>query len=80
MSYDRARIEETVLALLAAFSFDNGRAWKGFDFDVMNRLHAQGFIDDPKSNANSVWLTPQGLERGRQSAKRLFGAPSSDTV
>jgi len=36
MSYDQAKIEDTVLALLAALSFDGGRAWKGFDFDVMD--------------------------------------------
>lgn len=78
MSYDQARIEEAVLALLAAFSFDDGRAWKGFDFEVMDRLHAQGLIDDPKGRAKSVWLTPQGLQRGRLSADRLFGIPRGD--
>lgn len=73
MNYDQKRIEDAVLALLAAFSFDGGRSWKGFDFDVMDRLHAQGLIDDPKGKAKSVWLTPQGLEQGLQSAERLFG-------
>ncbi|QFS55287.1 hypothetical protein FD951_12265 [Pseudomonas chlororaphis subsp. aurantiaca] len=32
-----ALIEEAVLALLAAFSFDDGNAWKGYDFETMNR-------------------------------------------
>jgi hypothetical protein len=40
----------------------------------MDRLHAQGFIGNPKSKAKSVWLTPEGLERGRSIAGRLFGA------
>ena len=39
MDYDRTKIEEAVLALLAAFSFDGSRAWKGFSFEVMDRLH-----------------------------------------
>jgi hypothetical protein len=39
----------------------------------MDRLHAQGFIGNPKSKAKSVWLTPEGLERGRSIAERLFG-------
>ncbi|WP_444544383.1 DUF6429 family protein [Pseudomonas chlororaphis] len=26
-----------MLALLAAFSFDDGNAWKGYDFETMNR-------------------------------------------
>lgn len=77
MNYDQTRIEDTVLALLATFSFDGGRAWKGFDFDVMDRLHAQGLIDDPKSKSKSVWLSPEGLKRGRMSAERLFGGSSA---
>jgi hypothetical protein len=76
MAYDESKIEDTVLALLAAFSFEGGRAWKGFDFDVMDRLHAQDFIDNPASKNKSVWLTPQGLERGRKIAERLFSTSS----
>lgn len=79
MTYDESQIEDTVLALLTVFSFDDGRAWKGFDFDIMDRLHAQGCIGNPASKAKSVWLTPQGLERGRKVAERLF-CPSSGSV
>lgn len=73
MEYDDKLIEEAVLALLAAFSFDNGNAWKGFDFETMNRLHEQGFISNPVNKNKSIWLTTEGLERGRQIADRLFG-------
>ncbi|UZE24721.1 DUF6429 family protein [Pseudomonas sp. B21-056] len=76
MDYDDTLIEEAVLALLATFSFDKGNAWKGFDFEVMNRLHEQGFISDPVNKNKSVWLTTEGLERGRQIADRLFGKES----
>lgn len=62
-----------MLALLAVFSFEHGRAWKGFDFEIMDRLHARGYIDNPKGKAKSVWLTDTGLERGGEAAKRLFG-------
>jgi hypothetical protein len=78
MDYDQDRIDDAVLALLAAFSFDGGRAWKGFDFEVMGRLHARGLIDNPVGKAKSVWLTPEGLERGRQCAARLFGSDTRD--
>ncbi|MEZ5522625.1 MAG: DUF6429 family protein [Geminicoccaceae bacterium] len=61
-----------MLALLAAFSFDGGRAWKGFDFEIIGRLHARGFIEDPVNKNKTVWLTPLGLERGREIARRLF--------
>ena len=73
MEYDDKLIEEAVLALLAAFSFDDGNTWKGFDFETMNRLHEQGFISDPVNKNKSIWLTAEGLERSRQIADRLFG-------
>jgi hypothetical protein len=73
MDYDDKLIEEAVLALLAAFSSDTGNAWKGFDFEVMNRLHEQGLISDPVNRNKSIWLTIEGLERGRQLADKLFG-------
>jgi hypothetical protein len=74
MEYDDKLIEDAVLALLATFSSDNGNAWKGFDFETMNRLHEHGFISDPVNKKKSIWLTAEGLERGRQIADRLFGA------
>ncbi|MNP67332.1 hypothetical protein D3C76_1631540 [compost metagenome] len=73
MEYDDKLIEEAVLALLAIFSFDDGRAWKQFDFETTSRLHEQGFISNPVNKNKSIWLTEEGLERGRQIADRLFG-------
>lgn len=78
MDYDDKRIEEAVLALLAVFSFNNGRSWKGFDFGVMDRLHAQGLIDDPKGKAKSVRLTQEGIEHGLAHAKQLFGEQATN--
>ncbi|RCW71386.1 DUF6429 family protein [Pseudorhodoferax soli] len=78
MDYDEKRIEEAVLALLAAFNFDGGRSWKGFDFGVLDRLHIQGLVEDPKGKAKSIWLTQQGLEQGLRHAERLFGRKSSN--
>ena len=34
MKYDPAKLEEMVLALLGAFEFENGRAWKRYDFAI----------------------------------------------
>lgn len=73
MEYDDKLTEEAVLALLATFSFDDGNTWKGYDFEVMNRLHEQSFISNPVNKNKSIWLTTEGLERGRQIADRLFG-------
>jgi hypothetical protein len=30
------------------------RAWKGFDWETMNRLYEKGYISDPRSKAKSV--------------------------
>jgi len=77
MEYDEKMIEDAVLALLATFSTDKGNAWKGYDFEVMNRLHEHGFIENPVNKNKSIWLTSEGLERGRQIAGRLFGEKTS---
>ena len=73
MSQDQSKIDDAVLALLAEFSFEDGRAWKGFDFEVMNRLFDRGLIDNPIGKAKSVTLTAEGLLRGREIAEKLFG-------
>ncbi|WP_202883575.1 DUF6429 family protein [Pseudomonas sp. SWRI51] len=52
MQYDDKLIEDAVLALLAIYSFDEGTAWKGFDFEIMNRLHEHGFISNPVNKKN----------------------------
>ncbi|MFJ4494961.1 MULTISPECIES: DUF6429 family protein [Pseudomonas] len=67
-------IDDAVLALLAAYSSDAGNAWKGYDFEIMNRLHEQGLISNPVNRNKSIWLTEEGLERGREIAGRMFGA------
>ena len=73
MDYDEGKIDEVILALLAALEFDNGRAWKRLDFDALDRLFANGFISQPKGRAESVHLTDEGLRRGKLLAARYFG-------
>ncbi|WP_231991024.1 DUF6429 family protein [Pseudomonas sp. B10] len=70
-------IDDAVLALLAAYSSDAGNAWKGYDFEIMNRLHEQGLISNPVNRNKSIWLTEEGLERGREIAGRMFGVKKS---
>jgi hypothetical protein len=36
------------------------RAWKGYDFDVLDRLQEAGFIDSSKT-AKSLYLTKEGV-------------------
>lgn len=72
MKYDLKLIEDAVLALLVAFSSNEGNTWKGYDFEVMNRLHEHGFISDPVSKSKSICLTAEGLARGQKIAEQLF--------
>jgi hypothetical protein len=65
---DEDRIDQAVLALLWLGLHDNGRAWKGFDWDAMNRLHEKGYISNPVGKAKSVVFT----EEGEREAERLF--------
>ena len=72
MNYDDRRIEDAVLALLAAFCADDGHTWKGFDFEVMNRLHERGLIENPVNKNKGVYLTESGIQQGRKLAEQLF--------
>ncbi len=49
------------------------RAWKGFDWDTMNRLHEKGIIGDPVNKAKSVVMTDAGVEMAEQLFKKHFG-------
>ena len=73
MAYDQSRIDEAVLALLAAHIFDTNSSWKGYDFEVMNRLHEAGYLFNPVGKQKSVQLTEDGMERGLELARKLFG-------
>ena len=42
MDYDRDKVDEMVLALLWLTPAGDGRAWKGHDWDALDRLHAKG--------------------------------------
>jgi hypothetical protein len=73
MSTQEDEIDDTVLALLCLTLHDGNRAWKGFDFEVMNRLHAKGHIDDPRGKVKSVVLTDKGLIRAKALFEAKFG-------
>lgn len=47
MSYDFGKIDDCALALLTITLHEKRRAWKGFDFGVLDRLHEKGWIDNP---------------------------------
>jgi len=75
MKTDRNRIEEVAMALLSLTMFeDHGitRVWKGIDWDVLDALHARGWISDPKSRARSVVVSPEGVSAARELFRKHF--------
>lgn len=77
MDYDRDRVDDMTLALLYLVMWKDRdgdrRAWKGFDWDTMDRLYEKGWIGDPKSKAKSVWISDEGAERARALFEAHFG-------
>ncbi len=78
--YDHEKVDETVLALLWLTLHDDQRAWKSHDWDVLERLHQRGYIDDPKNKAKSVLLTEEGKRRSRELFARYFGVDAKQTL
>lgn len=70
MARNTGKIDDAALALLYLTLHDGDRAWKGFDWGVLGRLHDKGMIHDPVGKVKSVVFTREGLER----AKALFQA------
>ena len=73
MELNNEKIDEAVLALLFLTLHDGVRAWKGHDYDVMNRLHEKGFIANPISKTKSVQFTEEGLKKSEELLFKLFG-------
>jgi len=69
---DLEKIDDCVLALLQLTLHDEMRAWKGFDFEVMDRLFQKGFIRDPRNKNKSIVLTREGLARSEKLWGELF--------
>ncbi len=78
MNFDTDKIDDAVLALLLLGRHDEVRAWKGFDWDAMDRLQQKGFISNPASKTKSVVFTREGLQRAEALFAKLFG--KDDTV
>jgi hypothetical protein len=66
---DQDRIDQAVLALLLLGRHEGYRTWKAFDWDVMGRLHAKGYISDPVGKSNS--LHGRGTEGVRASFQQI---------
>jgi hypothetical protein len=75
MQLDEDKIDEAVLALLQLGLHEGCRSWKSYDWDVMARLHAKGYIQNPVGKAKSVVLTDAGLVESERLFRTLFSRP-----
>jgi hypothetical protein len=69
---DNDKINDAVLGLLWLTLHNECRAWKGFDWDALDRLYQKGLIEDPVSKSKSVILTEEGLTRAKEIFEMLF--------
>ncbi|MFZ0061047.1 MAG: DUF6429 family protein [Pyrinomonadaceae bacterium] len=79
MEYDEGKVDEMVLALLHLTSFTEqgfARAWKGHDWDALNRLHEAGLISDPINKNKSIVLSQEGARRAEELFWKFFGKQS----
>lgn len=72
---DTAQVDDCVLALLLLTLHDGDRSWKGFDFEVMDRLFQKGYMYDPGGKAKSVVLTKECLARSERLFAEMFEKP-----
>ena len=72
MEVDTERIDAAVLALLYLGLHEGMRAWKGFDWDALERLHAKGMISNPVGKAKSVVFTDEGLGEAERLFEQMF--------
>jgi hypothetical protein len=73
MQYDPTKVDELTLAMLYLNVMMTGVAWKGLDWDALDRLHTRGLISNPKSKAKSVRLTEEGAQLAEAMFNRHLG-------
>ncbi len=82
MEYNTEKVDEVTMALLYLTIHGEtplgARAWKEFDWNTMNRLHAKGLIGDPKSKARSVTLSPEAVELAHELFMKYFGNTNTE--
>lgn len=64
MDFNEDKIDDYTLALLYLVTHERNeglgaRAWKGFDWDTLDRLHKKGYISNPVGKAKSVGMSEE---------------------
>lgn len=76
MEYDRDKVDEIVLALLYLTSSRDQyatRAWKGLNWETLDRLYKKGYISDPQIKSPTVTLSQEGERLSKELFFKHFG-------
>jgi hypothetical protein len=80
MEYDGDRVDEMILALLYLTSSHDQygtKAWKGLDWEAMDRLYQKGYISDPRGKSPTLVLSEAGARLSKELFFRYFGTEES---
>jgi hypothetical protein len=77
MNYNEDKIDEYTLALMCLVTHERhegmgARAWKGFDWETLNRLHEKGYISNPRGKTKSVLMTEDGFLKAKELFDKYF--------
>lgn len=71
------KVDEAALALMHLTTFTErdgaARTWKGFDWDILNRMFERGWISDPQTKARSVVVFADAVRLSRELFEQQFG-------
>jgi hypothetical protein len=82
MDFDADKVDDATLALLWLVTWKDTysfKAWKGFDWDTMDRLYEKGYISNPKGKAKSIAVSEEGEKRSRELFEQMFGISEQAT-
>jgi len=76
MEYDENKVDEMILALLYLTSSRDQyatRAWKGMNWEAMDRLYKKGYISDPNEKSPTLVLSEEGAALSKELFFKYFG-------
>lgn len=77
MEYDQEKVDEVILALLYLTSSRDQygtRAWKGLNWEALDRLYRKGYISDPQSKSPTLLMSEEGAKLSKDLFFKYFDA------
>lgn len=77
MEYNQEKVDEMILALLYLTSSRDQygiRAWKGLNWEALDRLYKKGYISDPQSKSPTLVMSEEGANLSKELFFKYFDA------